>query len=337
MRASLFSLASLASLALGAPSLTLKRENGATATQAELDKFKLYAQWAAAASCNSEKSPGEPIACQEEQCTTLESHQAVVAGSFTGLLTDSRGFVGIDHVDKVIVLSFRGSVSVRNWIADLILIQVPCTLTPFCLVHAGFLASYNEIAKPALAALASARAANPTYRVVTTGYSLGAAVATLAAANLRKSSPSDSIDLITFGSPRVGNGAFAKFVTGQKGEEYRLTHKDDPVPRLPPIIFNYRHTSPEYWFDPGSDKEVSLDEVQVCLGHANISCNAATEGLNMDTHGWYFQGLAGCYPESMPFKRDEASDAELAAKLTEWAREDVALAANLVSEGEFDA
>ncbi len=28
-----------------------------------------------------------------------------------------RGFVGVDPVDKLIVVSFRGSNSIRNWIA----------------------------------------------------------------------------------------------------------------------------------------------------------------------------------------------------------------------------
>jgi hypothetical protein len=36
----------------------------------------------------------------------------------SGLVADTRGIVGVDPVDKQIVVSFRGSTSVRNWIAE---------------------------------------------------------------------------------------------------------------------------------------------------------------------------------------------------------------------------
>ncbi len=85
--------------------------------------------------------------------------------------------------------------------------------------------------------------------MVATGHSLGGAVATLAAAYLRAAG--NAVDLYTYGSPRVGNDAFANFVSAQAGLEIRVTHLDDPVPRLPPLLFSYRHTSPEYWLYDG--------------------------------------------------------------------------------------
>lgn len=93
-------------------------------------------------------------------------------------------------------------------------------------------------------------------------------------------------DLYTYGSPRVGNLALVKYVTNQVGAEYRATHFDDPVPRLPPILFGYFHTSPEYWLaaGPATNTDYTIDEIKTCTGYANIGCNAGTFGLDGDAH-----------------------------------------------------
>lgn len=196
-------------------------------------------------------------------------------------------------------------------------------------MHTGFLASWAEVKSRVLAAVATAKAANPSHKVVVTGHSLGGAIATLATVYLRKAG--HAADLYTYGSPRVGNSAFVKFVTNQAGGEYRLTHTDDVVPRLPPIITNFRHVSPEYWFDEGADGVVSLDEIDYCPGHANLRCNGGTLGLNLAAHGWYFGPLSGCSSGTMPFRgrAAEISDAELEAKLNMYAELDRQAAANL--------
>lgn len=197
-------------------------------------------------------------------------------------------------------------------------------------MHTGFYGSWGEVETAVLDAVEAAKAAHPGYKVVVTGHSLGGAVATLAAAYLRRAG--HGAELYTYGAPRVGNEAFVGFVTGQAGGEYRVTHADDPVPRLPPILFNYRHTSPEYWIDDaGGDGVVDLHEVDVCTGYSNVDCNGGTTGLNTDAHGWYFGPIGGCGPDSKPFAAaaDEISDEELEAKLNLWAELDVQVAQNL--------
>jgi hypothetical protein len=41
-----------------------------------------------------------------------------LSDSISGAIWDTRGIVAVDPVDKRIVVSFRGSSSVRNWIAE---------------------------------------------------------------------------------------------------------------------------------------------------------------------------------------------------------------------------
>lgn len=208
---------------------------------------------------------------------------------------------------------------------SLVFTQVPCTVTAGCLLHMGFYTSYLEISSALTAAVTAARKSHPTYRVIMTGHSLGGATATIAAAYLRKSGI--PIDLYTFGSPRVGNSAFAKFVTSQKGAEFRVTHDNDPIARLPPIIFNFRHTSPEYWltsYTPGTA------DVEFCEGHANLKCNGGTGDFDWNPHGWYFFQINGCATGETPWRRrssinrrGEMTDIEIEALLNKWVSEDL--------------
>lgn len=174
------------------------------------------------------------------------------------------------------------------------------------------------------AALADAVAAHPGYKIVATGHSLGGAVATLGAAALREAGY--SVDIYTYGAPRPGNDVLVDYITAQAGSENRITHIDDPVPRLPPIIFGYRHTSPEYWLseDIRNGDDYPVADVDVCTGNANVNCNAGTGGLNINAHGYYFGEISSCtlQASSSPFST-QADDSDLEAQVDEWAKEDI--------------
>ncbi|RAL01130.1 uncharacterized protein BO80DRAFT_434774 [Aspergillus ibericus CBS 121593] len=52
---------------------------------------------------------------------------------------------------------------------------------------------------------------------------------------------------------RIGNLALADYITDQdKGSNYRVTHTDDIVPKLPPELLGYHNFSPEYWITSGN-------------------------------------------------------------------------------------
>lgn len=110
----------------------------------------------------------------------------------------------------------------------------------------------------------------------------------------------------------MGNAAFADYVTSQAGGTYRVTHLDDPIPRLPPILLGYRHTSPEYWLSDGlpTTTNYTINDVKVCVGDANVSCNAATTGFDIVSHLNYFETISACAPD-LTFKRDDAGVQQL--------------------------
>ena len=96
------------------------------------------------------------------------------------------GFVATDPTNKLIVVAFRGSESVKNYITDVEFPLVEAAdICATCQAETGFYTSWEEAKSGVIAAVQSAAASNEDYEVVATGHSLGAAIATLAAANLR--------------------------------------------------------------------------------------------------------------------------------------------------------
>jgi pimeloyl-ACP methyl ester carboxylesterase len=77
-----------------------------------------------------------------------------------------------------------------------------------------------------------------------TGHSLGAALATIAAARHATLAPVQG--MYTFGSPRVGNAAFAQTVPGQV---YRVVNNNDIVARLPPQFAGFVHVGEKKFID----------------------------------------------------------------------------------------
>lgn len=217
-------------------------------------------------------------------------------------LTSIEGFVGIDHVRHEVVLSFRGSASILNFIADLDVHLDDCDEDlgyPGCKVHGGFLNAWQDAEPFAMTFINAALAEYPAFRLVLAGHSLGAAAATVAAAYLRKAG--QPCDLYTYGSPRVGNEEFVQYMMATNGSSnFRVTHWDDPVPQVPPtswLMGSYRHISPEYWIKPENSTTIaSVSEIEVCVGTKNKSCNAGQGIGSFDrrAHTLYMGELAMC-------------------------------------------
>lgn len=324
----LLPLLSVVTLAVASPIATIKEYTHALesraikATSQNLADFKFYIQHGAAAYCNSDTPAGQKITCEGTGCPAIEGNNAKVVASFVGSKTGIGGYVSTDLARREIVLSFRGSNNIRNWLTNLDFDQDDCNLVSGCGVHGGFQNAWKEVAAKAKTAITSARSANPGFKVVATGHSLGGAVATVGAANLRKDGI--PVDIYTFGSPRVGNAALTNFITNQAGAEYRVTHGADPVPRLPPAIFGYRHTSPEYWLSGGNSNKIDyvLGDIKICEGALNLFCNGGTLGLDIGAHLKYFQDTSACSGNGISWKREDMTDKQLEAKLNEYVKMD---------------
>ena len=87
--------------------------------------------------------------------------------------------------------------------------------------------------------------------VLKTGHSLGGALAELDTLFMKLNLPAGTIVRgITFGTPRVGNAAWATFFDSQISEFTRMNNKRDPVPIVPGRLLGFRHPGVEIHIAP---------------------------------------------------------------------------------------
>lgn len=95
-------------------------------------------------------------------------------------------------------------------------------------------------------------------RVLITGHSLGGALATLAARDVAELRPDADVRLYTFGSPRVGNRAFAAEVARLVPHTYAVINVRDPVPRVPKGL-SYKRSGDRVIFLSNGDMAVNAE------------------------------------------------------------------------------
>jgi len=165
------------------------------------------------------------------------------------------GFVVTHKTKNIIAVSIRGTVktSFKNILTDLKATFYKyqyCPKSLKCKSHRGFYKQFiamkddlDRIVHP----LWNEMKNKPNAKIIVTGHSLGAAIATLYAAYLHKvlnlPQGQGKIILVAFGSPRVGNKQLVSQINQDIGVHniYRVNFKSDPIPKTPPLIFGYRH------------------------------------------------------------------------------------------------
>ncbi|KAK4935205.1 hypothetical protein LTR10_023705 [Elasticomyces elasticus] len=281
------------SLAYALPLTSVKR----AISEDLLEQFSLFEQYSGAAYCpgNNDASTSAAITCSAGNCPLVQAAGAQSIVEFENIgAGDAQGFVALDHTNQLVVISFRGSVSIDNWTANLDAVMTSWSICSGCDAYAGFLDSWNSVKSLAQGAVDGAMSTYPSYSIVSTGHSLGGALATLAAADLRNSGY--DIALYTYGSPMVGNLALATFITSQLGGNYRVTHANDIVPKLPSYALTFAHVSPEYWITAPTGDTVTANVIQVSTGEIDLQGDEGQLGGTVTDHLWYFNSISACSP-----------------------------------------
>ena len=137
-----------------------------------------------------------------------------------------------DPSSSITFVAFRGTTTLTDWIIDF---DFPMKDG----IHEGFFNAAMPLI-PAISEMVKGQ------RVLFTGHSLGAALATIAAAMV---ATAKTKELITFGSPRVGNRGFALRTMDGLFKAKRYVHEDDIVTTVPPddpgLGFNFTHIGHE--------------------------------------------------------------------------------------------
>jgi hypothetical protein len=163
---------------------------------------------------------------------------------------DTQAFLVADQ--RAVIVAFRGTEphQYRDWITDAQIERVP---GPFGDVHEGFLAAYRAVHDAVTGVIAETRTQGQSLWF--TGHSLGAALATLAAAH---ADPETVSGVYTYGQPRTGNGSFARSYNRLLGDRtFRFVNNNDIVPRVP-LAWRYRHVGIEIYFDADGRARRSL-------------------------------------------------------------------------------
>ena len=146
---------------------------------------------------------------------------------------------------------FRGTVppgddflaSLRNWLYNLESHKFDWRpVIDWVRVHHGFTVAWSKIKEDVKRAIRG--------DCIFTGHSLGGALATIAAMDFATLSSIRIKAVVTFGSPRVGNGKFARSYTRLFGDvTERYVNYCDPVPLFPGALLGFRHVCPPRWWN----------------------------------------------------------------------------------------
>lgn len=164
-------------------------------------------------------------------------------------------------------------------------------------VHTGFQQTFERTADDLLSGVKAGLASTGVSKVVVTGHSLGAALATMTGAMIREAvDPSVDVVVTTFGLPRGGNTAWADFLDSNVGVTF-VTNQNDPVPTLPPLLLGFAHSSGEIHIADSSQTNLVS-----CPGQDNEHC--ATGNSIFDSS---IQNHLGPYFDDVTFGSAECS------------------------------
>jgi pimeloyl-ACP methyl ester carboxylesterase len=173
-------------------------------------------------------------------------------------VADTQGFVLRDQHkhSPYIIIAFRGtdvSWKMEGWRTSLI---ATLGTAPWLKVkhkrlkaHLGFVRAYGAVRAEVVAAVKDVK----PDRIYVTGYSMGAALATLAALHIQARFPSLHVTMYSFASPCIGDHDFARVYDETVPDSHRVVHDGDLVPDLRllfehelPVRFECYHVGQEH-------------------------------------------------------------------------------------------
>lgn len=175
-------------------------------------------------------SPDAPLPRPEPHLTEIAHACQTVYGDAHiehGVMDVEVRFDELSEPSELLV-TFRGSESVRDWLVNM------CAMMVYydeCMIHAGFLASWCSVDLQVIDAIDKIMNRTGMNDIVVAGHSLGGAMASLCALDLKRVRPQYNVRLTTFAGPKVGNAAFAKQLVVLK--PLTICHFGDVVPKLP--------------------------------------------------------------------------------------------------------
>jgi len=165
-----------------------------------------------------------------------------------------------------IIIAFRGTDSYKDNESDQDLYQIEY---PFAEnvgnTHRGFTCIYQSARNELFTELMKL---SPNKRLLITGYSLGGALAVLAAFDITVNSDFDNLSVYTFGSPRVADPEFAYRYNQIVKRSFRIYNVHDIIPTLPAEAYPPPFTSKGlYYRHVNNNFQVSFQLNSIARNH----------------------------------------------------------------------
>ena len=135
-----------------------------------LDNFTLFSQFAVLTACDQNiNATGNKLTCDYGRCGLVEADDTVTIDTFHN--ETATGYIALDHTRKLIVLTFRGTVSENDGNTDFSLFFTPIVdVCPGCLAHKGFWGYWSSVADRIIAQFQSATQSHPDYGLTVVGH-----------------------------------------------------------------------------------------------------------------------------------------------------------------------
>ncbi|KAH8978644.1 alpha/beta-hydrolase [Lactarius hatsudake] len=168
-------------------------------------------------------------------------------------------------------------------------------------VHAGFVKQHKKTAPQILTEVKRLMAEKSSTHVILIGHSLGGALAELDTLFMKLNLPAGTtVRGVTFGTPRVGNPAWATYFDSQIADFTRMNNNRDMVPIIPGQGLGFRHPSGEIYIQEdgsviachGSDDSVDPQCSNLAVPHLH---HGSTPDHNGPYHGILI-GTKECTP-----------------------------------------
>jgi len=187
-----------------------------------------------------------------------------------------QGYVGFDNAQNQIIVSFRGSYNLPNWVDNFDAVTVKYPNVKGGKVHRGFYESWKlDFSPHVMHAVTTLMNEHKGVSIVINGHSFGGVMTQLAALEIYNHSIqiNNPVEIIcyTFGSPRWGNKAMAEYFDDRINIHWRITNDRDPVPNAPPRKLGFYHTSTHVWYND-DDKPLKFEECASTNGE-DPNCN----------------------------------------------------------------
>lgn len=225
--------------------------------------FDAHLAWRCAQLVQTAYSAAPEEAVEEELAQLLEADLAGQGLKLVAEIIDESlsGHVLLARNESALVVTFRGSCNIQNVLTDLDYRDDPALSEAFAAqvsalpqgvrMHRGFVHAYSAMRGRILSEVRrELRGPSPPVDLITTGHSMGGALAMLCALDIASAAESGHLATVprlrsyTFAAPRVGDAAFAEAFEGifhTASDHWALQLGDDAVPHLPFAAWGFIH------------------------------------------------------------------------------------------------